>query len=185
MPLTTRIAASLLTAALLLSTTACGEGEPASDRSEPFPTLSSDPEAQDLDRVGSILPSGAWTLVDAEGIGGTEGEYEVNAAGATAEEPPEVTVTWRPAEQYAGYVEDRAAVSSPETVDVLGSPGMLYTYSDHDFTVLRTVQGASFIELRGTFLSRADFDAFLTSLDTTTEEEFAAALVDAGVTPKP
>ncbi len=182
---TTRAAASLLTAAALaLTTAACGEDEPAGDSSEPSPTASSDAPAQDLDRVGSILPGEGWTLVDADGVGSTRGEYEVNATGATGSEPPEVTVTWRRARDYDSYVADRAHVSSAEAVEVVGGPGMLYTYSNHDFTVLRAVEGKSFIELRATYLSRADFDAFLAGLDTASEAEFAAAIEDAGVTPE-
>ncbi|RHW24564.1 hypothetical protein D0Z08_23895 [Nocardioides immobilis] len=90
----------------------------------------------------------------------------------------------RRAGDYDGYVADRADVSSSESVDVVGAAGMLYTYSDHDFTVIRAVEGAAFIELRGTFLSRAEFDDFLAGLHTASEDEFTAALDDAGVTPE-
>jgi|GEM_PF-4099151 len=180
---TTRAAASLLTAAVLaLTTAACGD-DPGGDGSKTSRTDSSDAPAQDLDRVGSILPGEKWTPVDADGVGRNLGEYEVNATGEPGAEPPEVTVTWRRARDYDSYVEDRADVSSAEAVEVVGAPGMLYTYSDHDFTVLRAVEGRSFIELRATYLSRADFDAFLAGLDPVTEDEFAAALEDAGVTP--
>lgn len=182
---TTRAAASLITAAVLaLTTAACGDDDPGSEGSKTSPAGSSAAPAQELDRVGSILPGEGWTPVDAEGVGTNLGEYEVNATGEPGAEPPEVTVTWRRARDYEGYVEDRADVSSAEAVEVVGAPGMLYTYSDHDFTVLRSVEGRSFIELRGTYLSRTDFDAFLAGLDAVTEDEFATALEDAGVTPE-
>ncbi|WP_188111375.1 hypothetical protein [Nocardioides antri] len=46
------------------------------------------------------------------------------------------------------------------------------------------IEGASFVELRGTCLSRAEFDDFLAGLGMATGDEFAAALADAGVTPE-
>jgi hypothetical protein len=181
----TQAAVSLVTAALLtLTATSCGTDESAGDTADPTPTASSDSPAPDLERVGSVLPGGDWTLVDAEGVGRSEGEYEVNADGPAGADPPEVTVTWRRAHDYDDYVDDRADVGRPEPVQVLGAAGLLYTYSDHDFTVLRAVDGASFIELRGTYLNRDQYDAFLAGLAPATEAEFTAALEDAGVTPE-
>jgi len=184
MPTTTGLAAPLLIALLALTTAACDTEEQPSTSSSAPTTASPDAPAQAMDRVGSILPGAGWTLVDAEGVTSTRGEYEVNASAAAGVEPPEVTLTWRRARDFDDYVADRGHVSTAEPVQVVGASGMLYTYSDHDFTVIRVVEGASFIELRGTFLSRAEFDAFLVGLRTATEAEFAAAVADAGITPE-
>jgi hypothetical protein len=141
--------------------------------------------------VGSLLPEqlNGWFLVDVDGYGSREGEYEVNnpdlahSASGPAKDPAEVTVTWRPYDQYEEYLADRRDVSRPEPVEVADFPAKLFTYGEDDFTALLRLEAEeTFIELRGTFVEREDFEELLGTMQGATGADFDRALNDAGLT---
>ncbi len=183
------LAATLTAVALALGAAGCGDE--ASDDTTEEPTADSDLADLRLlptTRVGSLLPEdlSGWLLADVHSYGSRLGEYEVHNTelghDPDVTSPAEVTVTWRDPADYEDYLADRRDVSDPEEVQVGDGTGELFTYSDHDFTVLLHAEApASFIELRGTYVTREDFEAFLAGMHPGTEADFDRLLRDSGL----
>ncbi|GAA1549473.1 hypothetical protein [Nocardioides humi] len=91
-------------------------------------------------------------------------------------------IHWRPADQYDGYVEDRADIGPSRDVVLLGEPSLLWAYSDLDHTVIRPPSGAFMIEVRGGGMDEAGYLALLDRLRLVDRAGLMAHLPDAFVT---
>lgn len=69
----------------------------------------------------------------------------------------QLDIHWRAAADYDGYVADRNDIGTPDEVDVLGRTSLLWSYSADDHTVIRPVEGAYMLEVRGSGMARAAF----------------------------
>ena len=96
----------------------------------------------------------------------------------------ELEVDQYAASQYDGYYADRNVLDDRQPIQVLGQPGTMWTYAADDHTVIRSVQGSHFVEIRGTGMSKAEFRGLLDSLALTDEAGFAQAMPDQAVTPE-
>lgn len=188
--LISRAAAAGAVLALAAGLSSCGDdGQGGDGQADENPDLLKE-RARPWHEVGSLLPEqlNGWLLVDVDGYGTREGEYEVNnpdlahSATGPAKHPAEVTVTWRPYDQYEEYLADRRDVSRPEPVEVEDRPAKLFTYSQDDFTALLRLEAEkTFIELRGTHVKRDDFEELLGTMQGATGADFDRALNDAGL----
>lgn len=121
-----------------------------------------------------VAAASQWLLLDLPG-------WEVTRADDSTVELGEMTfsdgqyqldLTWRPGEQHAGYVADRAASAEPpQQVTVNGQPATMFQYvGTTDFTTL-WLDGSRSFEARGEFPDRASYEAViaaLTSVDVAT-----------------
>jgi hypothetical protein len=132
-----------------------------------------EPES-DATTTTMVVAASQWLLVDLPG-------WEVTRADESTVELAEMTfsdgqyqldLTWRPGEQHAGYVADRAASAEPpQQVTVNGQPATMFQYvGTTDFTTL-WLDGSHSLEARGQFPDRASYEAViaaLTSVDVAT-----------------
>lgn len=96
----------------------------------------------------------------------------------------DLELTWRPAAQHDGYVEDRAADAADSwDVEIARRHGKLFRYDrTTDFTTL-WVDGDLSLELRGVFEDVHAYRAVAETLDRVDEETWLAALPDETVAP--
>ncbi|QSR28116.1 hypothetical protein CFH99_21070 [Nocardioides aromaticivorans] len=81
----------------------------------------------------------------------------------------QVEIRWKKADLHQQYVADRERIADPkvdpgEQVTLLGLPALLWAYDATDHTVIRRPDGDVFLEVRGSGMDRASFDALLTRL---------------------
>lgn len=113
-----------------------------------------------------------WTLTYVqEGDGGRELAY-ATPDGVVVE------VHQRPVSFYDAYRDDRAAVSSPAAVSLLGSPAERFDYSSDDHAVIAEPVGAYFLEVRVTGVAAADVPTVLDVLRPVAEGALLAYLPD-------
>lgn len=97
---------------------------------------------------------------------------------------------WNPADQYDGYLRDRAAGASAQSqIEVLGRPATMFRNDDTstgspNFTTLIPPQGGSFLEIRGDELGSEDaYLDLVHSLEPTDVETWLAAMPASVVSP--
>lgn len=98
----------------------------------------------------------------------------------------ELDVSWRPADQYDGYLRDRAADGNTQTqIDLLGQRATMFRYAGtSDFTTMLPPQGKSFLEIRADGLGSQDaYLALVQSLQPTDVETWLAAMPASVVQP--
>ncbi len=138
---------------------------------------------------GSLFASdpggGTFVTLDLPGwkVGNVSDSYGVREMQFT-HDSQELEVDQYAASQYDGYYADRNVLDDRQPIQVLGQPGTMWTYAADDHTVIRSVQGSHFVEIRGTGMSKAEFRGLLDSLALTDEAGFAQAMPDQAVTPE-
>lgn len=145
-----------------------GPGEP-SDRSSSWAGAGPGVYA-DGDWVVADDP--AWDLTYVRDAG-DEREVTYDAPGGV-----EVAIHQRPAAAHDSYREDRADVSAPTDLSLLGSPAERFDYSADDHAVIAEPVGAFFLEVRVSGVDVAGLAAVLDVLQPVAAGELAAYLPD-------
>jgi len=96
----------------------------------------------------------------------------------------ELEMTWYPGAAYGSYYDDRLEVSKPESAQVDGWPGDVFTYSDHDFAIMLRPRDNVFVEMRTSQnWTRKQFDEVLGDIVRVDAKKWLAALPPEIVTP--
>jgi hypothetical protein len=121
------------------------------DRIEPAPA-----PAGSGDRA--VLEQSGWTVgnVDDDPRWGGEISYQQGDR--------DLSIHWRLAAEYDDYVADRNDIGTPEQVDLLGKESKMWAYNATDHTVIRPVEGAYTLEVRGSGMDESAFRALLDDL---------------------
>jgi len=122
------------------------------------------------------LDAPGWTITH---VGESEGLLGVSFENGQQS----LELVQRPAEAYPSYYEDRVDVSDPAETVLLGEASSTFTYSADDHATIRPVEGESFLEVRGSGMDLAAYDALLAQLVQTYARGFADAMPDDAVTP--
>jgi hypothetical protein len=121
-----------------------------------------------------------WTITEAEQFTVDEGEVTFTNGDRRFE------VHWYPADQYRGYLRDRAADAEQRTITVLGRPARRFTYRAlriQDVATILPPQGSNFAEIRGGNMSLGRFMRVLRSAKTVDVNTWLAAMPVALVRP--
>jgi len=131
-------------------------------------------EESDVTTTTMVIAASQWLLVDLPGWDVTRAhEFTLDEGEMTFSDGQYgLDLTWRPGEQHASYVADRAASAEPpQQVTVNGQPATMFQYvGTTDFTTL-WLDGSRSFEARGEFPDRASYEAViaaLTSVDVAT-----------------
>ncbi len=88
----------------------------------------------------------------------------------------ELRVTWRPDHCFDQCSASRRRIGPATTVTLLGESADMWAYRRDDHTVIRPVQGQTFLEVRGEGMERAAFLELLDRLRRVDDGEFDARL---------
>jgi hypothetical protein len=124
-----------------------------------------------------LIDDPAWKITYVDESAADYGETHI------AQGRLQLSLNWYPAAQYEGFYKDRLGVSKPQTLNVLGHRGALFTYSPDDLAVMLPAQGKSFLEIRGGVGDQAAFEALLGRLKVVSAKDWVAALPASVVTP--
>jgi hypothetical protein len=125
-----------------------------------------------------LIDEPGWTATTVYGFAEKEGTIAWSKGGL------ELEMNWYPASAYNGYYEDRKDVSAPEAVTVDGQAANRFTYTEHDWAVMLTPKGGTFVELRtGGNWTRAEFDRVVSHVVHADVQTWLAALPPEIVTP--
>lgn len=114
----------------------------------------------------------AWELTYVRDAG-DERELSYDAPGGV-----QVDIHQRPARLHDSYREDRAEVSAPTALTLLGSPAERVDYGPDDHAVIAEPVGAFFLEVRVSGVDAAGLPAVLDVLQPVPADELAAHLPD-------
>lgn len=117
-----------------------------------------------------LVDAPGWRVTRVDGFGAAAGEMTF------VKGSQELDVHWRPADYYDVYLRDRADVSPPTPVELLGEASSMFTYGEGDYTTIRPVEGDSFLEVRGGVGDRSAYLAVLAQLVVTDVDTWLAAM---------
>lgn len=87
-------------------------------------------------------------------------------------------VNWRPKQFYDSYLASRRRISESTAVTLFGKPAESWAYNPRDHTVIRSVEGETFFEVRGEGMDRTAFVDLLDRMHQVDTDDFAARLPD-------
>jgi hypothetical protein len=118
-----------------------------------------------------------WGVVDA-------GEFEADEGETTfSDGAHQLALNWYPARYYRSYLDDRGQVSTPQRSELLGSTATTVDYGRNEFATMLSPQGDVFVEVRGRFASRAEYDQAVGSLHRVDVDTWLAAMPPSVVGP--
>lgn len=127
-------------------------------------------EAEEADDRAILEDAVGWRVVHVdEHDGGGELDY-------ARDRGESIEISWRSADAYEGYLEDRADVSAPDPVELFGLMSQAFHYSATDHTVIRPPDSGHFFEVRISGVSRTEFVDLLGQLRRVDEAQFGEEL---------
>ena len=93
-------------------------------------------------------------------------------------------VNWRRSDFYDSYLNNRRGISETTTVTLFDKDAESWAYHEHDHTVMRPVEGETFLEVRGEGMDRAAFFDLLARLRQVDADQFEARLPASVVRPQ-
>lgn len=131
-----------------------------------------------------VLDAPGWEITTVYGFGEASGTLAYTRGSGAARATLELT--WHPAAQHAGYLDDREADPSiaHEPTRLVGQDATLFTYDATDHATMLPPAGRSFVEIRGMGMSEDGYRALTGRLREASVEEFVAALPDGVTTPE-
>ncbi|MFC0624006.1 hypothetical protein [Kribbella deserti] len=95
----------------------------------------------------------------------------------------DLSVHWRAAELYKSYYDDRADVSAPKPIELLGQQGSVFNYSARDHAAMLPPKGKHFLEIRGSGGTEKEFRELLSKLYVVDSNAWVDALPGSVVKP--
>ncbi|MBM0127266.1 hypothetical protein [Pimelobacter simplex] len=109
----------------------------------------------------AVLTAPGWTVtyVTDDPKHGGELSYEYDKDDRSLE------IMWRRAKLHDSYVADRNDIGTPTEIELLGKKALLWAYDERDHTVIRAVEGAWTLEVRGSGMGERSFLEALAGLE--------------------
>ncbi|KQW48003.1 hypothetical protein ASC77_16550 [Nocardioides sp. Root1257] len=121
----------------------------------------------------AILDAPGWTV---ESVNADDDSGELTYVNGDRQ----FEISWYPASEYAGYVEDRRHITATPTdgqpIEVLGRDALMWMYDGAGPTAIRDVADGHFLELRGKTMTTAAYLALLDDVRLVDRDAFAAAM---------
>ncbi|GAB3071803.1 hypothetical protein [Nocardioides zeae] len=139
------------------------------------------------DRSGSWAGSGTEVYADGDWVVASDPAWEIANVWDAGDERElaydapggvQVEIHQRPAAAHDSYRVDRADVSAPTPLSLLGSPAERFDYGPDDHAVIAEPVGAFFLEVRVSGVDAAGLDAVLDVLQPVSAGELSAYLPD-------
>jgi hypothetical protein len=179
----------VVAAAVVGGVAAAASGGGAHNAGPPGPSASNPagPHIAFAANVRAIAEANQRLLIDEPGWKITHvDEFTVAEGEVTFENGSKVLdVSWRAADSYQGYYDDRGADGNTRTpITLLGQQGTMFTYTDdNDFTTILPPKGQNFLEIRGTGGSEQEYRALIAKLHSVDVDTWLGAMPASVVKP--
>jgi len=120
-----------------------GRPDQSSNPAGPHMAFAADVRAVAQANQRLLVDDPAWKITHVDEFTVAEGEVRFENGSKSLD------VSWRAADQYRTYYDDRAHDNAKQPITLLGQQGTMFTYADdNDFTTILPPKGGNFLEIR-------------------------------------
>jgi len=125
-----------------------------------------------------LIDEPGWKITHVDEFTVAEGEVRFENGSKSLD------VSWRAADQYRTYYDDRAHDNAKQPITLLGQQGTMFTYADdNDFTTILPPKGKNFLEIRGEGGSEQEYRDLIAKLHPVDVDTWLAAMPASVVKP--